>query len=159
MNIYRKPTEDELKDFIPLVKTSRNKTASEKFREDLNKAEQEATKKGLPFARQVAEDDWKDHYSEQTKTLMRQDGYVDVQKIEPFKVDFNKYSDLKNFEVIEEGETFDADLSKKNPGITVNVKKTVYRYKGYSNKYRVMESGPDAVKRATQRKEEINKNN
>ena len=70
------------------------------------------------------------------------------EEIKPVKINWNKYSDLSNFEVLEEGETPDEYLTKKHPGLDVRIKKVVYRFKGYSNKYTVMEEPSLAIQRA-----------
>ena len=66
-------------------------------------------------------------------------------------IDWKKYSNLKNFEVIEEDERFDPHLTKINPGLHVTSKKTVYRFKGYEHLYIVMEDGPSSIRRAQQK--------
>ena len=155
MTIIRNPTAEELKDFLPLIQKKKKKPAQELFIEILNNKEQIALKKGLPFARIVAMDNWKEHYQDQAKALMKADGFVDIEKIKIIEMDWNKYSDLKNFKTIDEGEKYDTNLSNKNPGLSVEVKWTIYRFKGYSNTYRVMESGPSAIKRAEGRRAEL----
>lgn len=147
--IIRSPTEDERKDFIPIADPKRRKkTAQEMFDEELCSHQQNAAKKKLPFAEKAAKDDFNDYYKGIVQVHMRKYGYVKFEEIKPIKMDWAKYSDLKNFEVIEEDEKYDENLSKHNPGLTVMIKFTKYKYKGYDNTYQVNEDGPSAIARA-----------
>jgi hypothetical protein len=149
-SIIREPTKDELRDFTPIISPSRagKKSTEQKFLEELSQKVQAALKTGKPFAERVARDDFYDHYNQQAKLSLRKNGYVDPDDIKPVKMDWAKYSDLKNFDVEEEGEINDEFLTKRNPGLSVNVKFTKYKFKGYSNIYMVMEDGPSAIRRA-----------
>ena len=131
MEIIREPNKDELygdinddtsKAFIPL-QTPSGKVLSplDKFNQTISKHQQEAMKKGLPFAEATVRADLKDIQDKLFKTWTRQ-GYV--KEGEMPKIDWKKYSDLKNFEVIEEGYTRDAGLSKEHK-VAVNVKTTL----------------------------------
>ena len=144
--IIREPTIDEKKDFQDIG--TKRRTVEESFTVVLKKHETEATKKGVPFATQVAKIEWDDHYQEQAKLSMRRHGFVNPEDIKPIEMDWAKYSDLKNFELIDEGERVDDYLTKVNPGLTVRIKWKKYRYIGFSYTYRIMESGPDAINRA-----------
>jgi hypothetical protein len=108
--------------------------------------EVEAHKKGLPFAGQVAYDDFKDELENWKKELKRL-GYANKSKPDITKLDWKKYSDLKNFELIEEGEQFDSYLSKRY-GMDIHLKQKTYKFKGYSNIYTIMENPNDAVLRS-----------
>jgi hypothetical protein len=147
--IIRSPTEEERKDFIPIADPrKRNKNAKERFNEELCNHQQEAAAKKLPFCDRAARDEFSDYYKNQVQVHTRKYGYVKVEEIKPIKMDWSKYSDLKNFEVLEEGEKFDEHLTKVNPGLTVMVKWTKYKHKDYENFYIIFESGPDAINRA-----------
>jgi hypothetical protein len=153
--IIRSPTEEERKDFIPIADPrKRGKNAKEKFEEELCNHQQEAAKKGLPFCDRAVKDDFNDYYKNQVQTHTRKYGYVKVEEIKPIKMDWNKYSDLKNFELLEEGERFDEHLTKINPGLTVMIKWTRYKYRDYENEYMIMESGSDAINRAKKKLKE-----
>lgn len=144
-SIYR-PTNENDKTFIEVDMNDKRLTVEEKFLKELQKAEKEATKNGLPFASHAAKDDFKDLWEASKTKQKREYGYV--KDLTPPKVDFKQYSDKKNFEVVEEKEVPDTNLSKNNPGLQVALKTTVYKYKGYHNKYSVMESASSAIARA-----------
>jgi len=147
--LIRNPTKEEEADMKILAqKSRRKKTAEESFEETLGKELHKANLDKKPFAEQAARDDFKDYYEKEKKDNVRRNGYLKLDEIKPLKMDWSKYSDLKNFEEIDSGEKFDEDLSKRNPGCDVRVKFTKYKYKGYSNTYTVMENPSDAVKRA-----------
>jgi len=148
--IEREPTTDEKRDFTPLRLGAprKKKNAQQLFNEELGLEMQKAIKKKLPFADKVARDDFKDYYEGQVKISIRKNGFLEPSEIKPLKMNWAKYSDLKNFEVIKEDERLDENLSKRNPGLNVMVKLTKYKFAGYSNVYTIMESGPDAVLRA-----------
>jgi len=63
-------------------------------------------------------------------------------------MDWKKYSDLNNFELLEENEISDPQLNKQNPGLDVKIAFKTYKYKGYINTYKVMENPHDAIQRA-----------
>jgi len=126
-----------------------------KFEKELADAGQNAIKKGLPFAEKVARDQFKDYYESQVKENMRKNGYLDVSEIKPIKMDMSQFSDLKNFELLDEGEIADQQLSKHNPGLDVKIAFKKWKYKGYSNTYTVMESGPEAILRARKKLKEL----
>ena len=154
--IIRTPTESEKKDFIPIVDPSKRKlTVQEEFNERLGEEMQKAMKKRLPFCDRAARDDFKEGYDTQAQKSLRANGYVKAEEIKPVKIDWKKYSDLTNFDVIEEGETYDEFASKRNPGLDVYSSFIKYRYKGYSNTYTIMEDGPTAIRRARQKIKEL----
>lgn len=144
--IIREATTEEKRDFIDIGFKSRN-TAEAKFTEELQKQEK-LCGNTKPFASQVARLEFKDHYDRQAELSKRKNGYVDPNDIKPFKVEWSRYSDLKNFDIIGNGERVDDYLTKINPGLTIKAKWTMYRFKGYSNTYRLMESGPESIERA-----------
>jgi len=147
-DIIRNPTPEEKMDFIPIA-TRSGKVISPEIKLAIILAEegQKALKKGLPFAAQVARDDWKEAYESQIKASKKKHGSVDPADIKLVEMDFSKYSNLKNFDVIEEGDKFDEHLSKRS-NLQVFVKFTIYRFKGYSNTYIIMEDPYNAIDRA-----------
>lgn len=152
-SIIRNPTTEEKRDFTPLANARPKKKLSveEQFKEDIGLNIKKASQKGLPFAEVPCRNDFYDHYNQQVKLSVRKNGFLDPEDIKNVKVDWDKYSDLKNFELIEEGDQYDEELTKRNPGLHVACKFKKYRYKGYSNIYIIMEDGPSAVKRAQER--------
>lgn len=152
-DIIRTPTVDEKKDFENIA--YKEETALSKFYEEMGKAQQVALKKGLPFAEKAATDDFKDYYDQVKKENVRRNGYLVASEIKPLKLDFAKYSDLKNFELVEETEVSDAQLAKQNPGLDIKIAQKKYKYKGYgSHVYFVMEDPQAAIKRAQKKKKE-----
>ena len=132
-----------------LNKPRRQLNAREKFELELHKQEKLAVSKGLPFARHVVREDFDKAIKVQIDRQLRE--YGSIEKPEELKVpviDWDKYSDVKNFDIAEEKEVPDSNLSNKNPGLNVKVKTIVYKFKGYGQTYRVMEPGPDAITRA-----------
>lgn len=147
-NTITRPMNENDKRYIDVELTKkRKKNYQEEFTLELNKHEKIATKNGLPFARHVARDEFTNQINNEKNRQLREFGEI-REAIKIPTLDWKKYSDLKNFEVIEEGEVPDDNLSLRNPGLNVMVKKTVYKYKGFKETYRVMESGPNAIKRA-----------
>lgn len=131
---------------VPLL-TSRGKFISpkDKFAQKLAEEEQKASKKGLPFAAVVARADVED-INVKLKNQMKRLGYIS----EDYKlssINWDKYSDLKNFSIVEEGTQHDVGLSDKNR-LPIYLIWTKYKFKGFSNFYIVMEPGDVAVKRA-----------
>jgi len=160
--IIRKPTEAE-KDltpigpdgetigFINIGQTTR--TARDKFNQELGKHIQ-ATKKKLdkdgmhmPFCAGAATYDFEAHYRQEVERHQREYGYVKPDQIKPFKPDWSKYSDPKNFELIKEDEVLDDYLSKRN-NVQVHVKRRKYKFKGYNFTVTVMEDQYKALERA-----------
>lgn len=157
MEILREPTKAELtgdvtsetsQAFVPIeVPTGKVISVKDKFNARIALEEQKAIKKGLPFATWAVRSDVKDLQDEFNKKFKRQ-GYVSGFKIPTLdEIDWNKYSDLKNFELVDEGVQQDKYLSKINR-LPVYMKWKKYRYKGYSNTYTVSESEESALIRA-----------
>ncbi len=133
------------------TKRKKKRNAKERFEDTLSSEEQKALKQSKPFAAQPARLEFNDYYELEVKKNIRLNGYLVIEDIKPFKMDWTKYSDLKNFEVIEEDEREDEHLSRKNPGLDVQFKYTKYKYIGYSNTYTVMEHRDSALKRAKEK--------
>jgi hypothetical protein len=154
MSIIRPdPTSEERRDFQNIA--VKEDTGKLKFEEQLAKAGQEAIKKGLPFADNPARNMFKDYYEQEAKANYRKNGYVNPSEIKPIKIDLNEFMDLKNFDLIEEGERSDEQLTKRNPGLDVKVGYKTYKFKGYSYIYMVMESATDAILRARKKLREL----
>jgi len=152
--IVRKQTEAE-KDMTPdadgntpgFISIINNpKTAQSEFNKQLIK-EQKKVGNTKPFADQVARADFDDHYRLEAQKSMRKNGFVKAEEIKPLKMDWSKYSDLKNFELLEEKETPDAGLTSRYK-VPVFLKTKIYKFKGFSKKYRLMEDGAQALQRA-----------
>lgn len=154
MDIIREPNRDEIfgntndetsKAFIPL-QTPTGKVISpvDRFNITISEHQVKAIKKGLPFAEATARADLKDIQDELLKRWSRQ-GYVKDGELP--KINWGKYSDLKNFEVIDKGQTRDSGMSKEHK-VAVDVKWTKYKYKGFSNTYTVMEDPTESLTRS-----------
>ena len=152
--IIREPTEQEKKDFTDISFKDKN-TARIKFEEELAKKEQEAIKKGMPFAKQIARMEFNDYYEDQATKSIRKNGYIDLNDIKPLKIDWKKYSDINNFELIDEGEEYDPQLTKHNPGLNVKIAWKKYKFKGYANTFTVMEDAVNALNRAQAHKKKL----
>ena len=154
--LIRDPTADEKKDFIDI--SYKDSTSAEiKFKSQMADEEQIALKKGLPFATNIAINDFKDYYESEVKKAVRKFGYIPKGEIKLFKPDWKKYSDLKNFELINEGEMSDAYLSKNNPGLDVKISWKKYKFKGYNYIYQMMEDSPSAIQKARKKLKELEK--
>jgi len=152
--IERNPTAEERTDFEPIGKG--NDIAKDKFYDELTKQEQNATKKGLPFASKVAIDDFNDEHKKQVDASMRKNGgFVLPSDLKVIKMDWKKYSDLSNFDLIDEGEVADGNLTKHNPGLDVKIQYKRYKYKGYNNTYQMMEDATSAILRARKKLKEL----
>lgn len=164
MDIFRPQTNDE-QDMTPItsdgntrgfidIQRKKPKNAREIFEEELAKKEQEAIKKSLPFAIHVARADWKNYYEQAVKDQITEFGYIKT-NITTIKIDWNKYSDIKNFEILEQEERSDDNLNKRNPGLDVTVAYKKYKFKGYLQTYTIMEDGPSAIRRARQKLKDL----
>jgi len=133
--------------FIPIAGPDRKMTTEELFTRTLQKHEQEATKSGLPFARHIAREDFKDNIEMWERTWKKQ-GYVKDSKPKVDEIDWKKYYDLKNFEVIIEKEKNDEHLTARYK-VPVYIKTIKYKWKGDRRyTYTVQEDGMKAVQRA-----------
>lgn len=151
--IIRVPTEQERADFQNIG--FKEDVAKAKFETELANEFQKAMKKEMPFADKAARADWKEYYEQQTQLSLKKNGYVDLNDIKPLKVNWANYHDLKNFELLDEGETADANLTKHNPGLDVQIAWKKYRFKGYFHAYTVMESATNAILRARKKLKEL----
>src|SRR3990167_9424062 len=138
------PNEENLIN-IPL-ETSRGKflTSKDKLHIKIGEEEQKANKLGLPFSIAGVMSDVEDKNREASNQLKRQ-GYVS--KDLDLKLDWKKYSDLNNFEIIGEGTQHDPKLSDKHR-LPIYLKWKKYRFNGTTEERTVMESADEAVKRA-----------
>lgn len=157
-SIERKMTEKELsnltEDGIPGVDL-RKISPNEKFKKELIKHEQKAVRESKPFASHAAMDD-KEEHQEKVKLTMKRNGYL-PKDFPKFKTDWDKYSDLKNFKLIETKERPDTNLSNKNPGLNVTCLTKVYQYIGYDNKYIIMEDASSSISRAVKNRAKLDK--
>ena len=155
-DIIRNMTKDELQNLtvdgvkgVNLNKPKRKKNAREKFEDELRKQEQQCTMNGLPFARHIARAEFNQGIKSQVDKQLQE--YGSIERPEDLKlpqIDWSRYSDLSNFEVLNEKEVPDTNLSNKNPGLNVKINTVTYKFKGYAQTYKVMESGPSAITRA-----------
>jgi len=165
MDITRNMTSSELNNLsvdgvrgVNLNKPRRTKNAREKFEVELHKAEADATMNGLPFARHVAREDFNQAIKSQVDKQLREYGSIEKpEELKLPKIDWNKYSDLKNFDKIKEHERPDTNLSKHNPGLNVMSKVVTYKFKGYGFIYKVMEGGPESISRAVRARAKLDK--
>src|SRR3990167_9749867 len=144
MSIIRTPTEQE-RNTTPIAGDGnstgfiniayKEDIAKQRFEEELAKEFQKAMKKGMPFADKAARADWLEYYEKEKADSLKRNGFVDLKEIKPIKVEWSKYSDLNNFEVLEEGEVSDDNLSKHNPGLNVMSAYKKYKFKGHFHNY------------------------
>lgn len=155
-SFFRQPTQNELASYIDVpIHTGAGRVLTPKDRFNARIAQEvlKCTKKGIPFAEAVARADVKDIIDSFNKKWKRQ-GFVDSNYKFP-EIDWNKYSDLKNFEVLDEGQVNDKYLSKIHR-LPIFVKYKKYRFKGFSNTYNVMEPEEEAIERAVKKQEARN---
>ena len=108
-NIIRDATVDEKKEWIEIGK---EQTIEQRFALMVAKQESICTKKHIPFARRWAYDDFNDKKDELLKEYERKFGVSGTVKIdfEDFKIDWAKYSDTKNFVLLDESEVVEDKL-------------------------------------------------
>jgi len=155
-NINRPMTGPELKNLsvagvpgVNLNKSKRTKNAREKFEIELQNQEKIANKARLPFARHAAREDFDKFIKSQVDEQLRKYGSVEhPEELTLPVIDWSKYSNLKNFDLIKTHERPDTNLSNKNPGLNVQSLVETYKYKGYGQIYKIMEAGPDSIARA-----------
>lgn len=146
LNIIRQPTKEEQKNMIIIGETR----PRGEFTELLHKKMQAAAKKGLPFADQVAKEEWAEMHRREARRLFNKygTGYLTKEAINEFKqpkLEWDRYSDLKNFNLIEEDSQFDPNLTKRH-NRQIHTKFKVYKFKEYSKRYTIMEPYADAWK-------------
>lgn len=132
------------------------KTVKEQFEQDLAKELQKVLKsntgltieKKKPFAEQVARTEFMEHWTDQRDKALRERGKIEASDFTAPKIDWKKYSNMDNFEQLDEGERLDEHLTEINPGLHVMSKWIKYKFKGFFGTYKVMEDGPEAIKRA-----------
>jgi len=141
---------DALGDTLVAISDSRGRIYPEgtRFNRELTREEAKAHKKNLPFASRPARDYYSENTQAQKDKQMKMNGFVNKALLIKPKMDWKIYSDLKNFEIIEDKEVQDKWLTQSNPGLRVLAKSIVYKFKGYKQKYRMMEDGPSSIKRA-----------
>jgi len=151
--IFRSPTEQERADFRPIG----TRDPINEFRAKIAEEGQKAIKIGKPFAYKAALDRFNDSIKDAVEKSKRKHGYVKFEEIKLPNIDLKEFSDLKNFEIVSEGERSDPDLTKRNPGLDVRVKFTKYKFKDYNGTITVMEDGSSAIKRAQEKRQELDK--
>ncbi len=145
LNITRVPTKDEQRN-MQIIGQAQPK---DKFTEELHKRKAQAGKKGLPFCDAAAKDDWTEQHRTESTRLIRKygKGYLTKEAIIEYKqpkMDWEKYSNLDNFEVFQVKSMKDDDLSKRN-NMPIARTLTVYKYQGYANTYTMMNSEQEAI--------------
>lgn len=145
--IIRKTTEQD-KEYIE--KEIGKKTIREQFIKKVNDEEQEATKKGLPFARKAAIEAYDNSIKEQKEQQIREFGYI--KRIIP-ATNLEPYSDIKNFKLINKKRVRDTELSKIHK-MPIFIETKTYQFKGYVEKYDVMEDPDIAIEKAYSKHEE-----
>jgi len=150
VDIYRKPTEDEKRDFTDIGPT-RIRTPKENFLIELAKYRLEAAKKRIPFFKKAAMDEFDEYFKVGAAMSLRKHGYVDPGDFKPISIDWDKYSSPDKIKFVDVSEVRDANLSKRHP-FDVFFKSFRYKYEGYGEddgyNMSVMEDETSAVKRA-----------
>ena len=156
MDIVRNPSKEDLNrpdsegdivGFLPIAdRGGMVRTPSEMFAERLSEETDKASKKGLPFSEAAARAEYQDKLDTWSKNFVRM-GYATKKKPTFDEIDWDKYCDLKNFELIKEDEQTDDQLSTKWR-LPVVMRYKTYRFKGFKNTYTIMESKESALKRA-----------
>ncbi|MEK6879202.1 MAG: hypothetical protein AABY22_06310 [Nanoarchaeota archaeon] len=142
------PSGDDDGGMIPL-----DKAFPEKIIERIAaKKELEVNRRGIPFAIASLREDIKVPL-EKWKLRFRKRKFVDIPNDPLPMPEWDKYSDLNNFEIIKEFVKGDPYLSDKYR-LPISFKHIVYRFKGHSHTYTVMEPTEEAVKRAQLEMEE-----
>ena len=144
LNIFRPPTKEEQQNMKIIGKRS----PQDEFVEKVYSEKAKAAKKDLPFADQVATEEWNESHRQEGRRLNLKygKGYLTNEAIKEYKhptLDWEKYSDLKNFDLIREREVKDDDLSKRH-NLPIKRKLKVYRYKNYNKTYTMMNSEHEA---------------
>ena len=153
--ILREPTSSDMaaREFgegtmIPLSTPRRRivKSPRDRFNIQIAAKEVEAIKKSLPFAINALRAE-KEEMARMWETRWKRRGYADDKKDPQPKVDWERYSNLKNFKVVGEGETHDRDLTKVNK-FPIFIKWIKYKFEEFPESYTVMESAEESVERA-----------
>jgi len=155
LNINRAPTKEEQRDMIIIGK----RTPQDEFTEELAQEAVKAHKKGLPFAEQAAKKDRAEHHRIEVNRLMAKygKGYFTEEMNKEYKhheMDWAKYSDLNNFEIVNEFEVKDPGLTKKH-NLPISQKGTKYKFKDHFETYTMMEDEHESYMRAKIRHDAI----
>lgn len=135
---------------------SRKKSWQDQFTIELNKQAKKIGNNG-PFARHVAKEDYY-NLVELWEKEWKRIGYATKPRPTAKDLTWAKYSDIKNFELLETKQRNDSELTKNNPGLNVNIETKVYVFKGYpNNKYTIMEDGAVAIQRAITNRAKLDK--
>ena len=135
--IIRPPTVAEKKDFIPLVGGGKN--AEAEFVKQVHAQKNKANKKGLPFCDAAAKQDWEELSRQQRIKLQNKYGYIKWDEFKQPTIDWEKYSDVKNFKLLKEDKRLDRYQTNKL-NREVWYKYRVYQYKGFEHyTYTIME--------------------
>jgi len=152
MNIIRPQTEAEKKDFTSLYIDDPER----KFKKELVKQASLAHKKGLPFAEKAVIDEFSESIQSQARDSVKKNGRVKIEEIKIPKIDWSKYSDLKNFTLTKTKKVRDKYLSKIHK-MPIFLDSKEYKFKGYGNVYRMMEDGDVALAKHFKREAELRK--
>jgi len=145
------PTDETSKAFEPILLPGGviPKTPQMLFEERLGTEGSKAALKQLPFAEGAARAEYQDTLDTWKRQFRRQ-GYANKKKPSFDSIDWKRYSDVKNFELLKEGKTRDKGLSKEYK-VSVYVQYKKYRFKGFSNTYTVMEDADNSLARTLDR--------
>jgi len=135
------------------------KTPESEFREELAQEAVKAHKKGLPFAEQAAKKERAEYHRKELQRLFSKygKGYLTEEMNKEYKhieMDWTKYSDLNNFEIIEEFEVKDPGLSKEY-NLPISQKAIRYKFKNHFETYTIMEDKHESYMRAKLRHDAI----
>ena len=142
--------EGESTGFIPIANSKGTvKSPKDKFLGVMALEQQKAQRKRLPFAWATASADLAD-IQRKYDLMWKRQGFIDEDYTVP-KMDWSKYSDLKNFELIDEHERNDENLTNRHK-VQVFIKAKKYKFKGFNQTYTIMEDGIVALERALSKK-------
>lgn len=155
LSINREPTKEEQRNMQIIGQPQ----PRDKFIEEMNQQMAKASKKRLPFADFAAKDDWDEHHRLESQRLIRKygKGYLTKEGIKEYKqpvMDWDKYSDLKNWELVATKQVRDPNISKIN-NMEVFITNKVYKYEGYGNTKTLPNSEHEAVMEARKKHDEL----
>ena len=160
--VIRQPTEQDRSRIDPegfkvdkfLEDKKPGQNPEDKFRNEVGREFAKSVQKGEPFCDRAAMQDYKDHFEEQKRKILRKYGEVKqeyLSEIAAFNPDWDTYRNPKNFKLISEEEKLDKDLTKRNPGVSIFRNIKTYQWKFGSWKDIIIEPEAESIRRAKEK--------
>ena len=122
---FRQPTEEEKKDFKPLMNAPRHPMSI--FKNKVEVVEKEFGLKRLPYCARCAKFDFKDKIDEQVNEMERRSGYANFSELNIPKLDLYEYGKSDRFKLIGETKAMEPTASIREGSVTRQVQIGIHR--------------------------------